>query len=77
MVVSSSGQPIAGVTVNSDGNVVDAYWNIIEIDHNISAEDILDPKADNPNIAAPPSSGTDDSTGTSWAGVTNEDLEDE
>lgn len=77
VVVSSSGQPIAGVTVNSDGNVVDAYWNIIEIDHNISAVDILDPKADNPNIAAPPSSGTDDSTGTSWAGVTNEDLEDE
>jgi stage V sporulation protein D (sporulation-specific penicillin-binding protein) len=77
VVVSSDGQPIAGVTVNADGNVVDAYWNVIEIDHKVSAEDILDPKADNPNIAAPPSSGGDDGSGPSWAGVTNEDLEDE
>ncbi|MDD6616452.1 MAG: cell division protein FtsQ/DivIB [Lachnospiraceae bacterium] len=30
VVVNSSGTPIDGCTVNEDGNVVDAYWNVID-----------------------------------------------
>ena len=30
VVVDSTGTPIEGVTVNEDGNVVDAYMNVID-----------------------------------------------
>lgn len=30
VVVDSTGTPIEGCTVNEDGNVVDAYWNVID-----------------------------------------------
>lgn len=40
--------------------------------------EVIDPKADNPDIASPPQDvGEDSDTGTTWDGVTGEDLEDE
>ena len=41
---------------------------------------MLDPKADNPDIASPPDKmddGTGQQVGTTWDGVTDEDLADE
>ena len=41
--------------------------------------EVLDPKADNPNIAAPPEKLSDsgEADATTWDGITDEDLEDE
>lgn len=77
-VVSSGGEPVDGCTINEDGNVVDYYGNIIDITDTSAQKDDLDPVADNPDMASPPQelddSGTGD-RGTSWNGVTAEDLE--
>ena len=73
-VVSESGAILEGAYVNEEGNAVDAYGNIKELKQD---EEVLDPKADNPGIAAPPDKmddGTGQQTGTTWDGVTDEDL---
>ena len=74
-VVSSSGEPIVGAYVNEDGNVVDGFGYTIEVPQP-ETEEVIDPVADNPDIAAPPDS-VDQGSGqsqTTWAGVTGEDL---
>lgn len=76
-VVSIDGTVIEGAYVNEEGNVVDAYGNVKELENKV---EVLDPKADNPNIAVPPEKvddGTGDASGTTWNGVTDEDLKDE
>lgn len=67
--------PVAGAYINGEGNAVDGYGNVKELVNKVT---VLDPKADNPNIAAPPEQ-TGDSAGedTTWDGVTDEDLQDE
>ena len=69
--------PVEGASINENGDAVDAWGNVKELVNKVT---VLDPKADNPNIAAPPEKTEDGSgqgSGTTWDGVTNEDLEDE
>ena len=77
IIVSESGGVIEGAYVNEEGNAVDAYGNVKELKQD---EEVLDPKADNPDIASPPDKmddGTGQQVGTTWDGVTDEDLADE
>ena len=76
IVVSSSGEEIVGAYVNEDGNVVDGFGNVIEVPVPETEEDI-DPVAENPDIAAPPDTSNEAAGGTTWAGVTGEDLGEE
>lgn len=75
IVVNADGVPIEGAYINEEGNAVDAYGNVTELE---DKAEVLDPKADNPDIASPPEK-VDDGTGegTTWDGITNEDLEQE
>lgn len=66
--------PVAGAYIDVDGNAVDAYGNVKELVNKVV---ILDPKVDNPNIAAPPEQTGDGGNQTTWDGVTDEDLLDE
>lgn len=75
VVVHGDNIPVEGATINEDGNPVDAYGNVYQLQDPV---EVIDPKADNPDIAAPPQDvgdGTDG--GTTWDGVTGEDLKDE
>ncbi len=76
VVVDSNGDPVEGAYVDENGNVVDGYWNVIEIKYKQKkreTEEVLDPVAENPDIAAPPEQ-IDDDEGTTWDGITSEDL---
>ncbi len=77
IIVSESGTILEGAYVNEEGNAVDAYGNVKELKQD---EEVLDPKADNPDIAVPPEKmdeGIGQQAGTTWDGVTDEDLADE
>ncbi len=68
-------QPVEGASINEDGNAVDAWGNVQELAHKASPSAAVDPKAENPNIAAPPEAVEDGSAeDTTWDGVTNEDI---
>ena len=77
VVVDANDHPIDGVTVNvEEGTVTDAKGNVKNVD--LTVEEPVDPVADNPDIASPPEAPAEDGDpDTVWAGVTNEDLEDE
>lgn len=66
--------PVEGAYIDVDGNAVDAYGNVKELVNKVV---ILDPKADNPNMAAPPEQTGEGNDQTTWDGVTDEDLLDE
>lgn len=69
--------PVEGAYINENGDAVDAWGNVKELVNKVT---VLDPKADNPNIAAPPENTSDLSgaaADTTWDGVTAEDLQDE
>ena len=73
-VVDGAGNVLEGITVNEDeGTVTDAYGNVKNVDFK---KDVVDPVAENPDIAAPPEEvDSQDKDDTVWAGVTDEDLE--
>ena len=77
VVHGEEGTPVEGASINENGDAVDAWGNVKELVNKVT---VLDPKADNPNIASPPEK-TDDVSGqgadTTWDGVTDEDLVDE
>ena len=75
VVVNADGVAIEGAYINEEGNAVDAYGNVTELENKVEN---LDPKADNPDIASPPEK-VDDGTGggTTWDGITDEDLKQE
>lgn len=68
--------PVEGASVNAEGNIVDGWGNVIQLENKVKT---LDPKVDNPNIAAPPEKLSDSGQeeGTTWDGITDEDLADE
>ncbi|MDD3794807.1 MAG: penicillin-binding transpeptidase domain-containing protein [Lachnospiraceae bacterium] len=70
-VVSGSGTPIDGAYVNEEGNPVDAYGNVTVLKEK---EEVLDPKVDNPDMATPLENTDSDASGTTWDGVTSDDL---
>lgn len=77
IVSESTGKVIAGAYINIDGDAVDGYGNVHVL---INKVEILDPKAENPDIATPPEKEDkpgDGRDGTVWDGVTSEDLQDE
>lgn len=75
VVVDGDENPLEGITVNGDGTVTDAWGNVIQVGE--SAE-VIDPKADNPDIAAPPQEVEDGGdASTTWDGITDEDLADQ
>ena len=72
-VVNSAGDPIAGAYMSEEGRVVDGYLNVIEV--NLYEQGTRpDPVADNPDIASPPEASDIDDDSTTWAGVTDEDV---
>ena len=77
VVVSAQGQPLEGAYVNDDGDVVDGYGNVITV-HKTQrqTEEVIDPVADNPDVASPPEEVDlgDTQANTVWSGVTGEDL---
>ena len=75
-VVDTNGNVLDGITVDEEaGTVTDAYGNVKNIDFGRNA-DVVDPVAENPDIAAPPEETPDQvKDDTVWAGVTDEDLE--
>lgn len=62
VVVASDGTPIDGAYVRDDGTVVDAYANEVGVLEGKSqtVDKTLDPKVDNPDMAAPPAEDTGD-----------------
>lgn len=74
-VVHGDNIPVEGAYVNQDGDAVDAYENVHVLENKAIP---IDPKADNPNIAAPPEKVEDgEADSTTWSGVTDEDIRDE
>lgn len=75
VVVHGDNIPVEGAYVNEDGNPVDAWGNVKVLEN---PEENIDPKVDNPDMATPPQDVDDgEEEGTTWDGVTDEDLEDE
>ena len=77
VVVSAQGNALEGAYLNDDGNVVDGYGNVITVKKtNRQTEEVIDPVAENPDIAHPPEDVDLGSTqeNTVWSGVTGEDL---
>lgn len=75
VVVHGDNIPVEGAYINRDGDAVDAYENVHVLENKAVP---IDPKADNPNIAAPPEKVADgEADSTTWSGVTNEDIQDE
>ena len=52
-VVDGDGKVLAGVTINEQNHVIDAYGNDVFTITDTTSDD-PDPKVDNPNIATPP-----------------------
>jgi len=75
-VMDSNGNVLEGLTVDEQaGTVTDALGNVKQV--NFGKEEEIDPVAENPDIATPLQENAPDSAeDTVWAGVTNEDLED-
>lgn len=77
VVHGDEGLPVDGASINADGNAVDAWGNVKELVNKVTNGNVLDPKADNPNIATPPEAVDDGSAqDTTWDGITDEDLAD-
>ena len=77
VVHGDEGLPVDGASINADGNAVDAWGNVQELVNKVTNGNVLDPKADNPNIATPPEAVDDGSAqDTTWDGITDEDLAD-
>ena len=75
VVVHGDNIPVEGAYVNEDGNPVDAWGNVQVLENPVEN---IDPKVDNPDMATPPQDVDDgEEEGTTWDGVTDEDLEDE
>lgn len=69
-IVDGSGQVIAGAYIAEDGTVYDAYANPVYHVEAAGTDDTGESKAENPNIALPPSeNGEDDSQSTVWDGT--------
>ena len=75
-VETTDGRILEGIEVNEEeGTITDAKGNVKQVDF---GREKPDPVAENPDIALPPDTTADQiDDGTIWAGVTDEDLEDE
>lgn len=51
-IVTGSGEVVAGAYIAEDGTVVDGQANVVS---SVDVEEVIDPKAENPDIALPPS----------------------
>ena len=83
-IVNTFGSIVEGAYINEEGHVIDGYGNTaLDGDGNVISvkdgpeEEDIDPTAENPDIASPPEkvdtgSASEDTT---WAGVTDEDLQ--
>ena len=87
-IVNTYGTIITGAYIDENGHVIDAYGNTaLDGDGNVISvktasgieeeEEDIDPTAENPDIAAPPENvdNTLEREATTWAGVTDEDLQ--
>ena len=73
-VVDGTGAAIAGAYIDENGNVIDGYANVVS---SVEAEQVLDPKVDNPDMALPPTESDDSAENTAlWdATALDEDTE--
>ena len=73
-VVDGSGAAIAGAYIDENGNVIDGLANVVS---SVEAEQVLDPKVDNPDMALPPTESDDSAENTAlWdATALDEDTE--
>lgn len=70
-VVDGNGTVIEGAYIDSDGTVYDGYANPVSA---VTVEESIDPKAENPGIALPPSEdGQESEAGTVWDGTATDD----
>ncbi len=76
-IVDGNGNEIAGAYIAEDGTVYDAVMNPVSHVENMAAQEVIDPKADNPGLALPPSGEANDADQTAiWDGtVTDEEEE--
>ncbi len=74
-VVDAEGNEIAGAYIAEDGTVYDAVMNPVSF-VNVAAQEVIDPKADNPGLALPPSENTDEASRTTvWDGTATDEEE--
>lgn len=72
-VLNGQGQEIEGAYVGEDGTVYDGYANPVST---VETEPVIDPKADNPNIALPPTENEEnEDSATVWDGTATDSEE--
>lgn len=73
-VVDGSGTEIAGAYIADDGTVYDAWQNPVSTTEPVAGGSDIDPKAENPDMALPPSGNSADADNTTtWDGTATDE----